>query len=87
MIFWLLDSEQLVIATDGCKQTVSEYILAIIRAAQKIITDEPTLEDDIKDYDEFIDNTFDSMLEDEASSDTNEDSSVVINDVVEKVKM
>jgi hypothetical protein len=45
------------------------------------------LEDDIKDYDEFIDNTFDSMLEDEASSDTNEDSSVVIHDVVEKVKM
>lgn len=87
MIFWLLDSEQLVIATDGCKQTVSEYILAIIRAAQKIITDEPMLEDDIKDYDEFIDNTFDSMLEDEASSDTNEDSSVVIHDVVEKVKM
>jgi hypothetical protein len=66
---------------------VSEYILAIIRAAQKIITDEPMLEDDIKDYDEFIDNTFDSMLEDEASSDTNEDSSVVIHVVVEKVKM
>lgn len=66
---------------------MSEYILTIIRAAQKIITDEPTLEDDIKDYDEFIDNTFDSMLEDEASSDTDEDSSVVIQDVVEKVKM
>lgn len=66
---------------------MSEYILTIIRAAQKIITDEPPLEDDIKDYDEFIDNTFDSMLEDEASSDTNEDSSVVIQDVVEKVKM
>lgn len=66
---------------------MSGYILTIIRAAQKIITDEPTLEDDIKDYDEFIDNTFDSMLEDEASSDTDEDSSVVIQDVVEKVKM
>lgn len=79
------DSEPLVIGTDGCKQTVSEYILTIIRAAQKIITDEPTLEDDIKDYDEFIDNTFDSMLEDEASSDTDEDSSVVIQDVVEKL--
>lgn len=78
------DSELTVKGPDGCTRTVSEYILEIIRTAQKIVQDDPRLEDDIRDYDEFIDSTFDSMLND-IDSDTPEDSSVIAQTVVERL--
>lgn len=79
----IFDSEQepSVVGPDGSIQTVSEYILGIIRAAQKVVQES---EDDIRDYDQFIDNTFDAMLN-EAGADNNEEPSSVVNDVIDQV--
>lgn len=72
--------EPSVVGSDGTVQTVSEYILGIIRAAQRVLQEDS---DDIKDYDQFISNTFDAMLN-EAGAD-NEETSSVINGVVDQV--
>lgn len=72
--------EPSVVGSDGTVQTVSEYILGIIRAAQRVLQEDS---DDIKDYDQFISNTFDAMLN-EAGAD-NEETSSVINGVVDQL--
>ncbi|CAC5411092.1 unnamed protein product [Mytilus coruscus] len=79
------ESEPKVRGPDGNVQTLSEYILGIIRAAQKIVQEDSSQEEDIKDYDKFIDNTFEAMLSEVDSSDSNEESTAVIQGVVDKL--
>lgn len=84
-LFSRLESEPKVRGPDGNVQTLSEYILGIIRAAQKIVQEDYPQEEDIKDYDKFIDNTFEAMLSEVDSSDSNDESTAVIQGVVDKV--
>lgn len=79
------ESEPKVRGPDGNVQTLSEYILGIIRAAQKIVQEDSLQEEDIKDYDKFIDNTFEAMLSEVDSSDSNDESTAVIQGVVDKL--
>ncbi|XP_063434580.1 neurofilament medium polypeptide-like isoform X2 [Mytilus trossulus] len=79
------ESEPKVRGPDGNVQTLSEYILGIIRAAQKIVQEDSPQEEDIKDYDKFIDNTFEAMLSEVDSSDSNDESTAVIQGVVDKL--
>ncbi|VDH92452.1 Hypothetical predicted protein [Mytilus galloprovincialis] len=84
-LFSRLESEPKVRGPDGNVQTLSEYILGIIRAAQKIVQEDSLQEEDIKDYDKFIDNTFEAMLSEVDSSDSNDESTAVIQGVVDKL--